>query len=128
MAARKKRENPVLSKERRKENRVKEEDKIVIEVLSGIELPQGKKIISALTKDISPGGVRIMANMALPVDTLIRMEIVLPKRRRLIQATGRVRWARSIYEEELFEMGIEFVHISTEDKMILLEHTYRKRD
>lgn len=123
---RKKRENPWLNTERRRESRVNEEDKVVIEVLSEVGLPRDRQLFSALTKDVSPGGVRVMTNMVLPPDTLIRMEIVLPKRRKLIHASGVVRWARSVYGEELFEMGIEFDQISSEDKMILLEHTYRR--
>ncbi len=124
---RKKKEVAWPAGERRKDSRVNEEDKVVIELFSEGQLPSEKKIFNALTKDISPGGVRLMTNAALPIDTRVRIEIVLSKRRKLIQATGRVCWARSIYEEELFEMGVEFTEITPEDKMILLEHTYRKR-
>ena len=124
---RKKKEVAWPAGESRKDSRVNEEDKVVIELFSEGQLPSEKKIFNALTKDISPGGVRLMTNAALPIDTRVRIEIVLSKRRKLIQATGRVCWARSIYEEELFEMGVEFTEITPEDKMILLEHTYRKR-
>ncbi|MEW5900070.1 MAG: PilZ domain-containing protein [Acidobacteriota bacterium] len=125
---RKKKEAPPLpARQRRRESRINEEDKVVIELLTNGRPPQEKTIISALSKDISPGGVRIVTNVSLPVETLLKLEIVLPKRRRLIQATGVVRWARSVYEDDLFEMGIEFKDISPEDKMSLLEHTYRKR-
>lgn len=124
---RKKKEVPWPAGERRRDSRVNEEDKVVIELFSEGQLPSEKKIFNALTKDISPGGVRLMTNAALPIDTRVRIEIALSKRRKLIQATGRVCWARSIYEEALFEMGVEFTEITPEDKMILLEHTYRKR-
>ncbi len=115
------------ARERRRESRIKEEDKVVIELLTNGQTPDDKSIINALTKDISPGGIRIMTNMLLPVSTLLKMEIVLSQRRRRVHTMGIVRWARSVYEEELFEMGIEFTQISPEDKMLLLEHTYRKR-
>jgi c-di-GMP-binding flagellar brake protein YcgR len=115
-------------RERRRESRVCEEDKVVIELLTNGRTPEDKSTINALTKDISPGGVRIMTNMLLPVDTLLKMEIVLSQRRRRVHTVGVVRWARSVYEEELFEMGVEFSQISPEDKMLLLEHTYRKRE
>jgi c-di-GMP-binding flagellar brake protein YcgR len=125
---RKKKEVPVKPpSERRKDSRVSEEDKVVIELFPDLQPPPQKKIFSALTKDISPGGVRLMTNVALPVNTPVRMEIVLSKRRKLIQATGIVRWSRSVYEADLFEMGVEFTEIALEDKMILLEHTYKKR-
>lgn len=112
--------------ERRKDSRISEEDKVIVELLSEIDPPPAKRIFNALTKDISPGGVRLMTNMILPVGSLIRMELALSKRRKLIQATGKVRWTRSVYGEELFEMGVEFREIALEDKMVLLEHTYKK--
>ncbi len=124
---RRKREATWLTKERRKESRVKEEDKVVIEILADGKLFSERRIFNALTKDVSPGGVRVMTNLALPQDTAVRVEIALPRRRKLIKAAGMVRWSRSVYEEELFEMGVEFTQISNEDKIILLEHTYKKR-
>jgi c-di-GMP-binding flagellar brake protein YcgR len=124
---RRKKEETWLAKERRRESRVKEEDKVVIEILSDSKFSSDKRIVNALTRDISPGGVRFMTNIALPENTAVRVEIALPRRRKLIKAAGVVRWSRSVYEEELFEMGVEFTQISTEDKIILLEHTYRKR-
>jgi c-di-GMP-binding flagellar brake protein YcgR len=125
---RKEKEPTWPGRERRRESRIKEEDKVAIELLTNGQTPADKSIINALTKDISPGGVRIMTNMLLPVNTLLKMEIVLSQRRRRVHTMGVVRWARSVYEEELFEMGIEFTQISSEDKMLLLEHTYRKLD
>ena len=124
----KKKEESWPSRERRRESRILEEDKVVIELLTNGQIPGDESVINALTKDISPGGIRIMTNVLLPVGTLLKLEIVLSQRRRRLHATGAVRWARSVYEEELYEMGIEFDHISPEDKMLLLEHTYRKKD
>jgi c-di-GMP-binding flagellar brake protein YcgR len=124
---RKKKEVPVAPKERRRESRIQGEDKVSLELLSDVDLPAGAMTINALTKDISPGGVRIMANVDLPVGTLVRMEIVLSKRRKRLQVVGLVRWTRSVYEEAFFEMGVEFTQIAPEDKMTLLEHAYRNK-
>jgi c-di-GMP-binding flagellar brake protein YcgR len=124
----KKRPPASLARERRRESRISEEDKVLIELLTNGQTPEDKSTVNALTKDISPGGVRVITNLLLPVDTLLKMEIVLSHRRRRVHTVGVVRWARSVYEEELFEMGIEFTQISPEDKMLLLEHTYRKRE
>jgi c-di-GMP-binding flagellar brake protein YcgR len=120
-------QEPRPDQERRQERRVDEEDKVVIELLTDGQPPAEKTIISALTKDISPGGVRLTTNRRLPPNTLLKMEIVLSRRRRVIQVMGTVRWTRSLYEEELFETGIEFTRISPEDKMLLLEHTYKRK-
>jgi hypothetical protein len=112
---RKKKKADRQARERRRDSRISEEDKVLIELLN------------ALTKDVSPGGVRLLTNMLLPVNTLLKMEIVLSRRRRVVHAMGMVRWAHSMYEEEMFEIGIEFTQISPDDKMLLLEHTYKKR-
>jgi c-di-GMP-binding flagellar brake protein YcgR len=114
-------------RDRRQDRRVDEEDKVVIELLTDGRPPAEKMVINALTKDISPGGVRLTINQRLPLNTLVRLEIVLSNRRRVIQVMGAVRWTRSLYEETLFETGIEFTRISPDDKMLLLEHTYKKR-
>ena len=123
-----KRDIQLPPQERRGDSRVSEEDKISVEILSGenpsAELPP----INALTKDISPGGVRIMSSVSLEAGTRVRLEIVLSGRRRLITVNGVVRWSRNIYEEDLFEMGVEFAGLSPEDRLSLLEHVYRKRD
>jgi len=124
---RRKREEKRLAKERRRESRVNEEDKVVLELLSDPGFSGEKRSLNALTKDISPGGVRLMTNVNLPAGTRVGLEIALARRRKLVRAVGSVRWSRSVYEEELFELGVEFTEISPEDKFILLDHTYRKR-
>ena len=116
-----------LAREKRRDSRIDEEDKVLIELLTNGRPPADKTIINALTKDVSPGGVRLLTNVLLPVNTLLKMEIVLSQRRRQVHAMGVVRWAHSMYEEEMFEIGIEFTQISPDDKMLLLEHTYKKR-
>lgn len=114
--------------DRRRDSRVKEEDKVVIELLTNGQPPAEKTILNALTKDISPGGVRLTTNRLLPVNTLLKMEIVLSRRRRVVHAMGIVRWTRTVYDEDMFEIGIEFTQISPDDKMLLLEHTYKKKN
>ena len=116
-----------LFRERRRDSRLAEENKISIELLTDGRAAAERTIHNALTKDISAGGVRVFTNRPLPVDTLLRIEIVFSSLRRLVRAMGVVRWTRSLYGEEMFECGIEFTQISPEDKMLLLEHTYRKK-
>ncbi len=117
-----------LSQERRGDSRVREEDKVSVEILSGENPSTDLPPINALTKDISPGGVRIMSSVKLEPGTRVRLEIVLSGRRRLLQVTGIVRWSRSVYEEDLFEMCVEFSGLTPEDRLSLLEHVYQRRD
>jgi c-di-GMP-binding flagellar brake protein YcgR len=115
------------ARERRRDSRLIEENKVSIERLSGGRSASEKMTLNALTKDISPGGVRLVTRLPLPDESLLMMEIVLSGLHRVVRAMGAVRWSRSVAGEEMFESGVEFTQISPEDKMLLLEHTYKKR-
>ncbi len=125
---RKKKETEPAKRDRRIDCRVDEENRVVIELLSNSNPSAEVRIFNALTKDISPGGARIMANRELPPGTPVKLEIALPRSRRLIRGKGKISWTRSVSEKELFEMGVEFTQIPLKDKMALLEHTYRNKD
>jgi hypothetical protein len=114
-------------RERRRDSRLIEENKVSIELLADGRSAAERTITNALTKDISPGGVRVVTSTLLPVDTLLMMEIVLSGLHRVLRAMGVVRWTRSVYGEGMFESGIEFTQISPEEKLLLLEHTYKKK-
>jgi c-di-GMP-binding flagellar brake protein YcgR len=116
-----------LFRERRRDTRLVEENQVTIELLTDGRTTPEKTSQNALTRDISPGGVRLVTNTLLPVETLLTMEIVLARLNRAVRAMGVVRWTRSVSGEEMFESGIEFTQISPEDKMLLLEHTYKKK-
>ncbi len=113
--------------ERRGDSRVSEEDKVSVEILSGEDPSTAPPMINALTKNISPGGVRIMSSVRLEPGTRVRLEILLSSRRRLIKVAGVVRWSRTVYQEDLFEMGIEFAGLTPDDRVSLLEHVYQRR-
>jgi hypothetical protein len=124
---RKKKERLRPPRDRRNETRVAEEDKVSVEILSDAAGPSESLAINSLTKDISPGGVRIMTHVRIPEGTRLLLEIVLSRRRKRIRVNGVVRWARSVYEDDLFEMGVEFTGLTPQDRMSLLEHVYSKR-
>jgi uncharacterized protein (TIGR02266 family) len=123
---RKRREPNRPSHERRLESRVNEEDKVTVEVVSDLGGASEEQAVNALTRDISAGGVKIMTNVRLPDETPLRLAIALSGRRKLIRAEGIVRWSKSVYEEDLYEMGVEFTKLSPEDRVTLLEHVYNR--
>lgn len=109
--------------EKRKVKRVKKESKFTISVLSeDAILPSNKKIIYHLTKDISSKGAKIQTNNFLPINTLLRIELSLMKPPRVVKAIGRVRWVKSRYGDEKFEMGIEFIDTPKESIKALSKH------
>lgn len=110
--------------EKRKEKRVEEEIKVAIKLLPEDKYPHDENIVYALTKDISSGGVKIVTDKMLPVGTLLNLELTLAKIRKLVEATAKVRWVNRLYDDDVFEMGLEFVDTPPESVMLLLEYIY----
>jgi c-di-GMP-binding flagellar brake protein YcgR len=112
-------------KEKRKEKRVFEEDKIVLKLIPEGNVPGSAETYYSLTQDISAGGVRIVTDSPLPVDSNVRFEIALAKTRRLVYGTGKVRWLNRLFEDRVFEAGLEFIELGPEGVGAILEHVYR---
>jgi len=108
--------------EKRKAIRIEEEYKVTITEISKDKFPPPEKIIYGLTKDISSGGLRIQSNTFFPINKLLRTELLLKNPPRLINAIGKVQWCTSCYDNELFEIGIEFVGISPDNTTALKGH------
>ena len=111
-------------RERRKEPRRKEENQATLFLSSGESWPNGRKSIQALTQDISTGGIRILCDVRVPINTEVRIKLTLSRTYKLLNLEGQIRWVNPVYEEQLFEMGIEFVHVSPQKAMLLLKHVY----
>ena len=112
-------------KEKRKEKRILEEDKIVLNLILEGNVPGSAETYCSLTKDISAGGVRIVTESPLLVDSNVGFEIALAKMRRLVYGTGKVRWLNRLFEDRVFEAGLEFIELSPEGVGAILEHVYR---
>ena len=115
-------------KEQRKEKRIIEENKVVLSLMPEENVPGSKRTshsLYSLTHDISAGGVRIITDSPLPVDSNVGFEIALSKTRRLIYGSGKVRWLNRLFEGEVFEAGLEFTKLGPESVGAILEHIYR---
>jgi hypothetical protein len=109
-------------RERRKEYRIPEENKVVLSfpTVDGVPGPH----FVALTRDISPSGVSLIAGIPASVDTNLRLEIGLAGSCRLFRGRGTVRWVNRLFEDTVFEMGLEFTGIHPESVGAILEHVY----
>ncbi len=112
-------------KERRRDPRTTEENKVVLTTVpDGGQGHQGTYY--SLTKDISVGGIRLMTDAPLAVDSLVRLEITLTKSRARIQAEARVRWTKELFGKDVYEMGLEFTALAPEARLTLMDHLYGK--
>jgi uncharacterized protein (TIGR02266 family) len=110
--------------EKRKEKRIEEEIKVAIKLLPEDKYQHDKNVVYALTKDISSGGVKIVTDKMLPIDTILKIQLTLAKMRKLVEATAKVRWVNRLYDDDVFEMGLEFIDTPAESVMLLLEYIY----
>jgi len=108
-------------KEKRKAKRVKKESKVTITIISKGKLPPGKKVSYHLTKNISTLGIKIRANAFIPINTRLKIQLSLTNPPKLFNAFGRVRWIKSQYSDEWFELGVEFVDTPLESIKALKE-------
>jgi c-di-GMP-binding flagellar brake protein YcgR len=111
-------------RERRKEFRVPEEDKAVLTLIQDELDGRSPANVASLTRDISPGGACLVSGVFVPKGGLIRLEIALTGSRRLLRGTGTVRWVNRLFEDGVFEMGVEFAEIDPESIGAILEHVY----
>lgn len=110
--------------EKRREKRLRDENKAVVQsVRKGKDTGVGIDI-NALTCDISPGGAKILTHKFYPFDSTIRLQIDLSKSWQLLEVDGKVKWIKKMDDEELFEIGVEFVHSISQTILALLEHLY----
>lgn len=108
--------------EKRRERRVREQALFTITLISKDTAETHPKIIHHTTEDISLTGSRIHTNAFLPVGSFLKIDLSLTDPPRMISAYAEVRWAKSVYADELFELGIEFVDTSINIIKALKEH------
>jgi len=111
-------------RENRKDKRIAEENRVTIE-LPGSAPAEESHAVSALTKDISLGGARIVTDRFFEVGASLRLTLYLSKSKQIIKARADVRWNRMV-EDGLYEMGVEFEHGIPTGVLVLINHLYGK--
>jgi len=85
------------------------------------------KFIKSKTKNISAGGICLIADEKLNPGTLLELNFHLPDKAITIRAKGRVAWVNPFKianEKERFDCGIEFVEISPKDQKIINQYVF----
>jgi len=108
--------------EKRRDRRVREQALFTITLISKDTAGTHPKIIHHTTEDISLTGAKIHTNAFLPVGSFLKIDLSLTEPPRMISAYAKVRWVKSIYADESFELGIEFVDTSINIIKSLKEH------
>ena len=99
-------------KERRKEIRIKEDNRITFQVISDTEIKPDDDYTFSLSKNISVGGINLLSNKSLSQDTKLKIDLLLSKTQELITVFGNIKWINDPKTDEPdapYEMGLEFV-------------------
>jgi len=98
--------------ERRKEERLEEENELIITVESGERDSSQAKIrdvyLKNFTKNISKSGMGVRTEVQLPVDALIELEFKSKGLGEQIKAFGKVKWVNVVIQDQAYDAGIEF--------------------
>ena len=84
------------------------------------------------TKNISSGGVCIVVFEKLEQGAMLDLRFSIPTLKKFVLAKGRVAWIREMefqgktLHKPVFEAGIEFTEISTEDRKSINEYVISK--
>jgi len=97
--------------ERRRARRLKEENEVIISVISEEKNIPKKKFLYNYSKDISVSGAKIQSNILLPVGTLLQIDFKIKTLEQQITALGKVKWLKVLIEDKAYEAGVEFVDI-----------------
>ncbi len=80
--------------------------------------------IPATTYDISTGGARIITSKCYAVGTAVRIRIDLAKSGQSVTLDGEIKWLQAKEGKNLYEFGIAFQNLRSQQVLALLRHLY----
>ncbi len=109
----------------RREKRFEEENKVVIE-WENYKDPRRNDAIYAFTQDLSIEGAKILTDINFPIDTVFRITLTLSRSKQIVTIKAKVRWVKPVFDGDLFEVGMEFIHEQPPTIACLLKHLFGK--
>jgi len=107
-------------KERRKFIRIDEQTAVSYSVMPNYKSER------KLTQDLSLGGIKFISDHFMPVGSILKIEIRLKHIPKVINAVVKLIWIKAIFNDEQYDVGVEFVHIDREDLEFM--HDYLSRN
>lgn len=109
----------------RREKRFEEENKVVIEWENNKD-PRRNNAIYAFTQDLSIEGAKILTDINFPIDTVFRITLTLSRSKQIVNIKAKVKWEKPVFDGDLFEVGLEFIHERPRTIACLLKHLFGK--
>ena len=112
--------------EKRRDQRIKEEDRVVIEA-SPPGAPNNSLTINAFTKDLSLTGARIWTDLLFPLNSKLNLTLYLSRSKQLVRIRGIVKWEKECYDG-LYEIGVQFQKEIPDALVALIDHLYGREE
>ncbi|MBP1766667.1 MAG: PilZ domain [Candidatus Aminicenantes bacterium] len=112
--------------EKRREKRIKEENRVAIAVSPMAERTDGESI-NAFTKDLSLTGARIWTDRLFPLNSRLNLTLHLSRSKQIIRIRGTVKWEKK-NDDGLYEIGVQFHHGIPDVLIALIHHFYGKEE
>ena len=112
------------SAQRRKDRRFKQRNRTTITLQGTEQGLRGAAEAKAFTYDLSLGGTMIQSQEAYAVGTRVQLRIVLSRTMASLSLDGEVKWVRRHASENMYEMGVEFLHDRPQSFMSLMKELY----
>ena len=113
--------------QKRKDRRIKQWNKTAIKPLPQGPYPLPSEEVKAVTCDLSLGGARIHSAKPFEPGTVLRLNIELVRSHETISLKGQVKWVKHDEAENVFEMGVEFLHATSQTVMSLMKNLHDMR-
>lgn len=87
--------------------------------------------LTTSSRNISAGGIRMLADEKLNKGDILKLEILLSKELPIVDAVGRVCWVKSFSvatEQNMrYDIGVEFIEIKEEDRKQINKYVFSLR-
>ena len=107
--------------ERRKRARFIVDNAVTIRPISP---PRTGRATRARTYDLSTGGARILSGTKFEVGDVLRLRIDLERTGESVTVDARIRWVNRQAGTGFFEMGVEFLRLTSHKVLALIKHLY----
>lgn len=82
--------------------------------------PKAAETKSTQSKNISVGGICIIALEKMPVGSTLNLNFFLPDDKKIIKAKGKIAWSKEFSigsdNNKAYDLGIEFIQIAKSDR------------
>ena len=103
-------------KDRRQHVRQPRDERVVVQIVSSTRdtLPPGT-VVRCSTKDVSPEGLRIQLDQAVPEGFLVELWVEISSHSSKFYLAGEVKWCQALEDGKRYLVGVALTEGKTED-------------